>query len=97
MYEVNSYYQNGYKITNKRESVFKNHKILILDLDSEINECKCPICGMVSNKSIATYWRDVEDVPYNFESIWLHIHAHKFICENTDCPKKYFDETLLSL
>ena len=94
MYEVNYYYQNGYKITNKRESVFKNHKILILDLDSEINECKCPICGMVSNKSIATYWRDVEDVPYNFESIWLHIHAHKFICENTDCPKKYFDETL---
>ena len=94
MYEVNSYYQNGYKITNKRESVFKNHKILILDLDSEINECKCPICGMLSNKSIATYWRDVEDVPYNFESIWLHIHAHKFICENTDCPKKYFDETL---
>ena len=94
MYEVNYYYQNGYKITNKRESVFKNHKILILDLDSEINECKCPICGMLSNKSIATYWRDVEDVPYNFESIWLHIHAHKFICENTDCPKKYFDETL---
>ena len=94
MYEVNFYYQNGYKITNKRESVFKNHKILILDLDSEINECKCPICGMLSNKSIATYWRDVEDVPYNFESIWLHIHAHKFICENTDCPKKYFDETL---
>ena len=94
MYEVNYYYQNGYKIINKRESVFKNHKILILDLDSEINECKCPICGMVSNKSIATYWRDVEDVPYNFESIWLHIHAHKFICENTDCPKKYFDETL---
>ena len=95
MYEVNSYYQEGYKIVGKRETIFKKHNVLVLDIESEIKECKCPECGHICRTSnIGTYWRDVEDVPYNFQSIWLHIHAHKFECTNKKCHKKYFDEAL---
>lgn len=95
MYEVNSYYQNEYKIIDKRETVFKKQKVLVLDILSEVKECKCPMCGTISSVGEAgTYWRDIEDVPYNFESIWLHIHVHKFKCINPNCPKKYFDEIL---
>ena len=95
MYEVNAYYQEKYKIIDKKETVFKGQKALVLDIDSEVKECKCPQCGTLCKTSnIGTYFRDVEDVPYNFESIWLHIHVHKYICTNEMCPKKYFDEIL---
>lgn len=95
MYEVNSYYQENYRIIDKKETVFKGQKVLILDIDSEVRECKCPKCGTLCKTSnVGTYFRDVEDVPYNFESIWLHIHVHKYICTNETCQKRYFDEIL---
>lgn len=40
MYEVNTYYQGNYRIINKSETVFKGKKILVLDIDSEVKECK---------------------------------------------------------
>ena len=94
MYEVNSNYCEGYKIINKRETIFKKQNILVLDIESELKECKCPKCGEVSKECIATYYRDIEDIPYNFMSIWLHIHVHKFKCNNPNCQKRYFDESL---
>lgn len=91
MYEVNSYYQENYRIIDKKETVFKGQKVLVLDIDSEVKECKCPKCETLCKTSnVGTYFRDVEDVPYNFESIWLHIHAHKYICTNETCQKKIF-------
>ena len=94
MYEVNSNYYEKYKIINKRETIFKKQNTLILEIESELTECKCPECGEVSKEYSVTYYRDIEDVPYNFMSIWLHIHVHKFRCNNPNCPKKYFDEVL---
>lgn len=95
MYEVNSYYQKDYKITGKRETIYKNNNTIILNIESEVKECKCPKCGMLCKTSyIGRYERCIEDVPYNFQSIWLHIHAHKFECINPNCTKKYFDEIL---
>lgn len=95
MYTINSYYKDNYKIINIRETVFKRKKVLILDIDSEVRECKCPKCGeLCKTSNVGTYFRDIEDVPYNFESIWLHIHTHKYICTNETCEKKYFDEVL---
>lgn len=95
MYEVNSYYQKGYKIIEKRETIYKNNNTIILNIESEVKECKCPKCGMLCKTSyIGRYERCIEDVPYNFQSIWLHIHVHKFECINPNCTKKYFDEIL---
>lgn len=95
MYEVNSYYQEYYRISSKRESIYKGHNIIILDIESELKECNCPKCGSLCHTNyIGRYKRHVEDVPYNFMSIWLHIHAHKFECLNPNCDKKYFDEVL---
>lgn len=95
MYVVNSYYYDSYKIVNKRETIYKGNNTLVLEIESELKECRCPKCGEISNISyIGRYERHVEDVPYNFMSIWLHIHAHKFECLNSNCDKKYFDEVL---
>lgn len=94
MYEVNTYYQENYKIIDKKETVFKNQKVLLLSIESENKICKCPNCGALCETNVGTYWRDIEDIPYNFESIWLHIHVHKFKCPNEKCEKKYFDEIL---
>lgn len=95
MYEVNTYYTDNYKIIGKRESVYKGKKVLILDIESEVYNCKCPECSKISEvNNVSTYYRDIEDVPYNFESIWLHVHAHKYLCTNEVCDKKYFDEVL---
>ena len=95
MYVVNSYYDDNYKIVNKRETIYKNNNTLILEIESELKECACPKCSEISNAcNICRYERHVEDVPYNFMSIWLHIHAHKFECLNSNCDKKYFDEVL---
>lgn len=95
MYTVNSYYKDNYKIINKYRTVFKNCPTLVLDIESEVKECKCSECGKLCKRSnVATYYRDIEDVPYNFESIWLHIHVRKFKCNNEKCNKKYFDELL---
>ena len=38
MYEVNAYYQEKYKIIDKKETVFKGQKALVLDIDSEVKE-----------------------------------------------------------
>ena len=94
MYAVNSNYYEKYKIISKRETVFKKQNTLILEIESELTKCKCPKCGEISNEYSVTYYRDIEDVPYNFMSIWLHIYVHKFKCNNPNCPKKYFDEVL---
>ena len=70
MYEVNSYYQKGYKIIEKRETIYKNNNTIILNIESEVKECKCPKCGMLCKTSyIGRYERCIEDVPYNFQSI----------------------------
>lgn len=95
MYEVNSYYQNDYKIVSKRETIYKNNNAIVLNIESEVKECRCPKCGTLCKTSyIGRYERCIEDVPYNFQSIWLHVHAHKFECMNLNCEKKYFDEVL---
>lgn len=94
MYEGNSNYCEKYKIINKRETISKKNNTLILEIESELTECKCTECGEVSKEYSATYYRDVEDVPYNFMSIWLYIYLHKFKCNNPKCSKKYFDEVL---
>ena len=95
MYEVNSYYQNDYKIVSKRETIYKNNNAIVLNIESEVKECRCPKCGTLCKTSyIGRYERCIEDVPYNFQSIWLHVHAHKFECMNPNCEKKYFDEVL---
>lgn len=95
MYEINSYYCKDYKIVGKRETIYKNNNTIILNVESEVKECNCPKCGALCNTSYTgRYQRCIEDVPYNFQSIWLHIHAHKFECLNPNCDKKYFDEVL---
>ena len=95
MYEINSYYQKDYKIVAKTETIYKNNNTLVLNIESEVKECKCPNCGEICKTGyIGRYERCIEDVPYNFMSIWLHIHAHKFECLNPSCKKKYFDEVL---
>ena len=94
MYELNSNYYEKYKIINKRETIFKKQNALILEIKSELSECNCPECGEICKEYNVTYYRDIEDVPYNFMSIWLHIHVHKFKCNNPNCSKKYFDEVL---
>lgn len=95
MYEVNSYYQKDYKIVEKTETIYKNNNTLVLNIESEVKECKCPECGEICKTSYTgRYKRCIEDVPYNFMSIWLHIHVHKFECLNPNCKKKYFDEVL---
>ena len=95
MYEVNSYYQNDHKRVSKRETIYKNNNAIVLNIESEVKECRCPKCGTLCKTSyIGRYERCIEDVPYNFQSIWLHVHAHKFECMNPNCEKKYFDEVL---
>lgn len=95
MYELNSYYQKDYKIVGKRETIYKNSNTIVLNIESEVKECECPKCGVLCKTGyIGRYERCIEDVPYNFQSIWLHIHAHKFKCTNPNCDNKYFDEVL---
>ena len=94
MYEVNSNYYEKYKIINKKETLIKEQNTLVLEIESESLECRCPKCGEISKEYVATYQRYIEDVPYNFKAIWLHVHVHKFSCTNSNCTQKYFDEIL---
>ena len=94
MYEVNSNYHEKYKIINKEEKSIKGQNTLVLEIESESFECRCPKCGEISKEYVATYQRYIEDVLYNFKPIWLHVHVHKFSCTNSNCTQKYFDEIL---
>jgi transposase/DNA-binding transcriptional regulator YiaG len=82
--------QEDYYIYNQNEDNTAIH----LYIKSKKNTCNCPKCGVLSKRLHSTYERTLQDTPINCKQTILHISAHKYDCQNTECSYKVFSEPL---
>jgi transposase len=61
------------------------------------DECKCPTCGEITNRYTNYYTRIIQDLPIIDKQLFLNLKLKRFICENTECNKKYFTEGIENL
>lgn len=85
------------------QSVLPDPQLLILDsiqLDPggfllEVRSQRapqCPDCGKRSRSFHSSYWRWLQDLPWQGQSVRLRIRARRFRCRNPACARKIFVE-----
>jgi len=72
----------------------EEEKTIHIYVKSKPHGCKCPICGVESQKIHATYIRELQDTPIRCKQTFLHANVYKYDCENPDCKRKVFMEDL---
>jgi transposase len=58
---------------------------------------RCPLCHHHGHRVHSRYRRRVADLPCAGRAVALIIHARRFFCPTTDCPRKTFRERLPAL
>ncbi|MEA1974764.1 MAG: transposase family protein [Bacillota bacterium] len=69
-------------------------KKVILFFKTKRTECKCPTCGGVTTKYRNYYNRKIQDLPIIDKQLFLNLRLKKFQCENPNCERNYFTETI---
>jgi len=59
-----------------------------------VQEVPCPCCAHPSSRVQSKYVRTLVDLPISGQRVRLIIHARRFWCTNTACPRKIFVERL---
>jgi transposase len=54
----------------------------------------CPVCGDVSRSRHSSYYRCLQDLPWQGVSVQLWATVGRFRCSNSSCPRKIFCERL---
>jgi transposase len=54
----------------------------------------CPLCGEPSRSAHSSYYRCLQDIPWQGVSVELWVTARRFRCRNSSCPRKIFCERL---
>ena len=54
----------------------------------------CSACQTPSGKVHRFYKRKLADLPISGKPVTLHLHLRKFFCNNVDCSRKIFAQTL---
>jgi len=57
-------------------------------------EPRCPLCGEASRSGHSSYFRCLQDVPWQGVSVELWVTVGRFRCGNASCPRKIFCERL---
>lgn len=67
---------------------------IVLEMTSTQIQSKCPDCGTVSFHIHSLHPRTLADLPWAGRRIILHLHLHRFFCDNPNCPRVTFVERL---
>jgi transposase len=54
----------------------------------------CPKCGHVSRSRHSTYTRRLQDLPWQGQTVEVHLSAGRYRCRHRNCPGKIFTERL---
>lgn len=66
---------------------------IIITVESNKVELKCPFCGYPSSKKHSVYERSFQDLPIMGKKTKIVIHNKKMLCLNPDCNHTTFAET----
>jgi len=65
---------------------------IYIDIESNLNKCRCPYCRNFSSRVHSRYTRTFQDLPiYGYKSIII-LHNKKFFCNNINCSKTTFSQ-----
>lgn len=81
---------NNHFVYNTEE----DKKTMNIYVKSKPHGCKCPVCGVESEKIHGTYERVLQDTPIRCKQTYLHANVYKYDCENPACKRKVFMEDL---
>ena len=70
---------------------------LTLTAETTAHKACCPLCHQPSRIVHSHYQRRVADLPCGGRAVTLLIHARRFFCRTSDCPKRTFCEHLPAL
>ena len=54
----------------------------------------CPLCGEPSRSAHSSYYRCLQDIPWQGVAVELWVTVRRFRCRNSSCPRKLFCERL---
>lgn len=66
---------------------------LLIYVDSNRQEVKCPYCGLASSKRHSVYVRSFQDLPVMGKKTKIILTNRKMFCQNPECTHKTFAET----
>ena len=67
---------------------------IILEMTSTRSNAACPDCGTASFHVHSSHPRTLADLPWAGRRILLHLHLHRFFCDNLVCPRTTFVERI---
>jgi len=79
------------------ERVVITSEQLILRLISTQPQAACSICGQPTARIQSRYRRTLADLSWASMRVLLHLQVRRFICSNTNCPRRIFTERLPAL
>jgi transposase len=75
-------------------AVCRDEQQLIFDLTSTRRSARCPDCQRRSRRAHSWFTRIVADVSLGVFPVGLRLHARRYRCLNTACPRRTFRERL---
>lgn len=78
----------------KIQSAVLNEDVVHIMAKSTTHNSRCPYCGCESSDYHSTYKRTIQDLPILGKRTILNLKVHKYYCNNKECEKKEFCETL---
>ncbi len=67
---------------------------LSLDVASTAGSARCPACRQRSRSVHSRYVRHVADAPIGGRRVTIHLHARRFRCRASACPRRTFAEAV---
>ncbi len=67
---------------------------VIIRAHRELARGRCPDCGTWSARVHSRYMRKVDDLPIGGRRVRLIVHAHRYFCDASSCPRCTFAERL---
>jgi len=75
------------------ETIAPQQDRLVLYLEPVRNAAACPLCGRWSRCVHSRYQRQPWDLPWGRWPVQLVVHARRFFCDASDCPRRIFTES----
>lgn len=78
----------------KVKSIESGKSEILINFESKRKAMLCPDCGTETSRHTTYFNRALQDLPIIDKALTLNIRLKKFSCENPDCSRKIFSESI---
>ena len=80
-----------------RSEISAHDKTMLLFVCMTARNGVCPLCHRKSRRVHSLYWRSLADLPCMGTPVQWQLRIRRFFCDNPNCPRQTFSETLPSV